>query len=262
MKAPRLFEWEDQTWLPGPVRDAGTDLMRVMWELGPYRTIVARLKEALVAAGSRTIVDLCSGGGGPVVAVERALRQAGLDVEITLTDRYPNVRAFQYARQSSGGRIRFIDQPVDAAAVPERLSGLRTMFAALHHFSPEAVMRILQDAVASRQPLAFFDMTRGTPPPPSMAILGNPLGVLLAAPFVRPFRWSKLFWTWLVPIVPLVMTWDVFVSGLRLYSVQDLQEMVASLPPNDYVWQVGSQKFPQSITYIIGYWQPNTVEEE
>ena len=221
---------------------------------------MSRLKEALAATGSRTIIDLCSGGGGPVVAVQRALGQAGLAVDVTLTDRYPNVGAFQYARERSIGRICFIDQPVDATAVPEHLNGFRTMFAALHHFSPEAVRRTLQDAVTKRQPIAVFDMTRGTLPPPSMAILGNPLGVLLAAPFVRPFRWSRLFWTYLVPIVPLYLTWDAFVSGLRLYSVKDLQEFVASLPQNDYVWQVGGEKFPRCITYVIGYPQRSSTQ--
>ena len=257
MRAPRLFELEDQAWFPRSIRDAGTDHMRIMWELGAYQPVVGRLKEALVATGSRTIVDLCSGGGGPVVAVQRALEQAGLAVDVTLTDRHPSTGAFQYARERSGGRIRFIDQPVDAAAVPEHLKGFRTMFAALHHFSPEAVRRTLQDAVAKRQPIAIFDMTRGTPPPPSMAILGNPLGVLLATPFVRPFRWSRLLWTYLVPIVPLYITWDALVSGLRLYSVRDLQGLVASLRGNEYVWQVGGEKFPRSITYAIGYPQRN-----
>lgn len=142
--------------------------------------------------------------------------------------------------------------------MPEHLNGFRTMFAALHHFSPEAVRRILQDAIAKRQPIAAFDMTRGKLPPTSMAVLGNPLGVLLAAPFVRPFRWSRLFWTYLAPIVPLCLTWDVFVSGLRLHSVQDMQGLVASLPPNDYVWQVGGEKFPRSVTYLIGYPQRNS----
>ena len=259
MRAPRLFEFEDQAWLPRSIRDAGTDHMRIMWELGTYKPIVKKLKEALVTTGSRTIVDLCSGGGGPIVAVQRALEQAGLAVEVTLTDKYPNVRAFQYARGRSNGCIHFTDQPVDAAAVSENLNGFRTMFAALHHFPPETIRRILEDVVVKRQPVAFFDMTRGTPPPPSMAILGTPLGVLLTAPFARPFRWSRLFWT-LVPIVPIYVTWDAFVSGLRLHSVQDLRRFVASLPPNDYVWQVGGDKFPLSITYVIGYPQRNSIE--
>lgn len=94
MRAPRLFELEDQAWLPRPIRDAGTDYIRIMWELGAYQPIVRRLKEALVATESQTIVDLCSGGGGPVVAVQRALEQAGLAVDVILTDRYPNVGAF------------------------------------------------------------------------------------------------------------------------------------------------------------------------
>ncbi|MFC1935151.1 hypothetical protein ACFLX9_00020 [Chloroflexota bacterium] len=261
MRRLRLFELEDQAWFPRAIRDVGTDHLRIMWELGAYQPIVSRLNEALVTTGSRTIVDLCSGGGGPIVAVHRALERAGLVVDITLTDKYPNVGAFQYANKRSAGRIRFVDQPVDAVEVPEHLSGFRTMFAALHHFSPEAVKQVLQDAVAKRQPIALFDITRGMLPPPSMVILGNPLGILLVSPLVRPFRWSRIFWTYLLPIVPLYMTWDAFISEVHLHSVQDLQELVTSLPSNDYMWQVGSEKFPRSITYVLGYPQRNSNQE-
>ena len=40
--------------------------------------------------------------------------------------------------------------------------------------------------------------------------------VLLATPFILPFRWSRLFWTYIVPALPLVLTFDVVVSLLRL----------------------------------------------
>ena len=53
-------------------------------------------------------------------------------------------------------------------------------------------------------------------------------------------------------IVPLFVAWDWFVSGLRLYSTQELQELVDGLHSDDYAWEIGRVAFPHSITYLIG----------
>jgi hypothetical protein len=87
------------------------------------------------------------------------------------------------------------------------------------------------------------------------AIDPGPLGamqpfVLLAmmlglTPFVRPLRWSRLFYTYLVPAVPLCFFWDAVVSWLRIYSPDDLRELVASVDPESaYDWEIGRGRTP------------------
>jgi hypothetical protein len=51
--------------------------------------------------------------------------------------------------------------------------------------------------------------------------------------------WRRLFWTYVAPIVPLLVPWDGLVSGLRLYSLNELREIVEGLPSNDYRWEIG-----------------------
>ncbi len=225
-------------------------------EAGAYKPIVPRLRDALAKTGSSEVLDLGSGGGGPVVAIYEELVKSGIRVRMTLSDKFPNLAAFNYARGRTDGGVDYVEEPVDATAVPSHLAGFRTMFASLHHFRPELVRRILQDAVDQHCPIGVFDMTAMTPPPKSFLLLGNPLSHLLVAPFVRPFHWSQLLWTYLIPMVPLFVAWDGLVSGLRLYSLRELREIVASLPANDYVWEMGSERFPRSITYLIGYPAP------
>ena len=240
MRRVHLFELEDQSWLPGSVRDAGTEFLRFTVEAGDvYRPIIPRLKDALTKTASSEILDLCSGGDGPVVGIHRQLAEAGCTVRITLSDRYPNLPAFEYVRKRSGGRVDFLDVPVDATAVPEHLPGFRTLFAPWHHFRPGVARRILQDAVDRRQPIGVFDFSVRRPPPLSIMLLANPLALLMLTLFIRPFRWSRLFWTYVIPIVPLYFMWDGFVSSLRLYSTQELQELVDELRSNDYLWEVG-----------------------
>ncbi|HXM61951.1 MAG TPA: hypothetical protein VN950_13935, partial [Terriglobales bacterium] len=73
---------------------------------------------------------------------------------------------------------------------------------------------------------------------------------------IRPFRWSRLLWTYLIPVIPLVLLFDGVVSCLRTYRPQELREMVEKLKPPScqYQWEIGELaggKMP--VTYLIGY---------
>ena len=52
---------------------------------------------------------------------------------------------------------------------------------------------------------------------------------VLAAPFVRPFRLERLFWTWVIPVVPFVLMFDGIVSCLRTYSPAELAQLTAEV---------------------------------
>ncbi|MEO8900970.1 MAG: class I SAM-dependent methyltransferase, partial [Polyangiaceae bacterium] len=67
---------------------------------------------------------------------------------------------------------------------------------------------------------------------------------------------SRLLLTYVVPVVPLCTWWDGVVSCLRAYSPEELQRLVASLPENNYVWDIGRLPVPgapTSLIYLIGY---------
>lgn len=82
-----------------------------------------------------------------------------------------------------------------------------------------------------------------------------PLMVLLMTPFIRPFRWSRLLWTYLIPVVPLVSLFDGWVSCVRTYSVQELRELTEALDAKNYHWETGAVKSRSGlipISYLIG----------
>ncbi len=254
----QLFELVDLAWLPDSLRDAGTDFLRTVMGLAkPYAQVVPRLAEAVRASGSTSIIDLCSGGGGPIAHVRKGLVAAGCDVPVTMSDIYPNPKAFAYVQRQAGGGVDFVAEPVDGTAVPKHLTGFRTLFTAFHHFPPQYATGILQDAVDQRRGIGIFELTeRG---PASFVIpFVNILLVLVIAPFTRPFRWSRLFWTYLPPVAPLYVWWDGFASIFRSYTLDELRAMVDGLAPNDYVWQIGREPTrPTPITYLIGYPKPS-----
>ena len=254
MERIHLFELEDQAWFPRIIRDYGTDCMRFMSErAGVARVIAGKLKPVLAGTGDTEMLDLCSGGGGPAVAVAEQLKRDGHPVKVTLTDLYPNFGAFERARAGSGGMVDFVQGSVDASSVPEELAGLRTLFNAFHHFRPEQARGILEDAVRQRRAIAVCEVPQRTVLGVLLALLLSPLLVLLATPFIRPFRWSRIIFTYLIPAVLLLIWWDGLVSALRAYSPRELKELTAGLDPGGYVWEAGRGPLPRPITYLIGY---------
>jgi hypothetical protein len=258
MRRFQLLEVADQPWCPASVRDAVTDNLRFGLEFfDSYGPIVPHLRRALDRSGEDRIVDLCSGGGGPWPGLADALDgETDAPVRVCLTDRFPNTAAFRRIRASSASRLGFRGESVDALAPPADLPGFRTLFSSFHHFPPTEARAILADAVAKRQGIGVFEATRRAPLALLIIVFLAPLATLCFAPFIRPFRWSRLLWTYLVPLVPLVALIDGVVSCLRTYSPADLRRLTDGLSEGGYVWETGEQpgsKLPVPATYLIGY---------
>ncbi|MBC7446667.1 MAG: class I SAM-dependent methyltransferase [Hymenobacteraceae bacterium] len=221
-----------------------------------YEAIVPRLADALARSGAAELVDLGSGGGGGIRAVQRGLREAlGQPVPVTLTDLYPNQPAFERLAAESGGVIRFRAGAVDATAVPADLPGFRTIFSAFHHFPEPLARHVLASAVATGAGIGVFEGAGKRWWEWPALWLGAPLILLLVTPFLRPFRWSRLALTYLVPLIPLGVLWDGTASLCRLYPPADLRRLAQEADPqNRYEWTCGVQPagFGRSVTYLVG----------
>lgn len=253
-----LPEIHDQAWFPPSIRDGVTDTLQSILRIGDiYQPIVARLANALAATGTVRLVDLCSGGGGPWIWLRNALeRGESGPLNIQLTDKFPNTAARERGQLSRHGEMLYCAESVDATSIPEHLQGFRTMFASFHHFSPSDAAAIIQSAVHRREGIGIFE-------PPSRCALSIlltflfPLLAILIVPFIHPFRFSRLFWTYLVPVIPFVLWFDGVLSCLRAYSPQELSKMVATLEINDYVWEVGTTPgWFVPVTFVVGYPEP------
>lgn len=264
---PRLqgLELEDQAWFPPTIRDLATDYLRfIETRLDLDRPLVPVLAEVLRNSNTSTVVDLCAGGGGPVPALQAALAAEGLRVEFVLTDLYPNASAFAEAERAADppGSIRGVLQPIDARDVPPDLVGCRSLFNGFHHFRPEAARAILRDAANRRQPLVIFEISDRRVTNLLLILLLTPLASAISALFIRPFRWRRLFWNWVIPAVPFTCTWDGVMSQLRVYTVEELAAMARDTAVDGYQWRAGHLRAgprPGRWTYLIG--QPTATPE-
>ena len=255
MRRVQFIELNEQPWFPSSLRDGATDALQFGLNLSnAYTPIAPLLLCALDSARSRSIVDLCSGGGGPWLSLCRKLQPEGQIFRILLTDKYPNLRAFQNVRTASENHVAYYPDSVDAMKVPGELQGFRTMFTSFHHFPPEEACAILQNAVDARRSIGIFEITRRAP---STIALMFPWALMLfvLTPLIRPFRWSRLLFTYVVPIIPLALLFDGVVSCLRTYRPQELREMIEKLSGIEYQWEVGEHPKTSGlvpITYLIG----------
>lgn len=242
-RRPRLFEWEDQPWLPARLRCWLTDLLRL--EVGEvYRPAAPLLEVWLRRCGCTRVIDLCSGSGGPWPVLGPLLRGRGVDVDVTLTDLYPPPRP-----PDADDGLRWHPGPVDARAVPAELAGCRTMFTALHHFASDEVVKMLRAASGSGVPFAAFEFTA-----PRIA---NVAGMLLSP--LRVFAetrrlpgLARRFWTYVIPAVPAIYAWDGMVSHLRSYTEAELRALAGKAASDGYVWDVGTAGGAGGLTYLLG----------
>jgi hypothetical protein len=246
MRRLHLFEIHDWHRCPKSIRDGLTNFLELSTEFfdnyGPIRSL---LFETLARTGVDKVVDLCSGAGGPWA---QWTSQGLCRCRVTLTDKHPNLAACKRIGGLGLEQLSYVPEAVDATAVPAALSGFRTIFTAFHHFRPDQARAVIADAVAKRQPIGIFEFTSRTAKT-SLAMLSSPLGVWLLTPR-RHTSWQVLVFTYMIPVIPVIVAIDGIVSCLRTYTVDELRSM-ATAP--DYEWHTGLEKgHNSSVTYLIG----------
>jgi hypothetical protein len=85
-----------------------------------------------------------------------------------------------------------------------------------------------------------------------LGVLLSPLLVWLVTPFLRPVTLPRLLFTYVVPLIPLLVTWDGVVSVLRCYRREELLALSAGLP-GDMEWRVDrARPWGPSATFLTG----------
>jgi hypothetical protein len=233
-----------------------TDFLRFIFTRGNlYQPIIPLLADALQQANAHNIVDVCSGSGGPIEQVAKLLAKQGATVPITVTDKFPNIPAYKLLHTKSKGVISYINYPVDAAQVPAGIKGFRTIFSGFHHFSKRSATTILNDAVKAREGIAIFDGGDKSVLFILTILLLQPVGFFLFTPFIKPFRWSRIIFTYLLPFIPFCTIWDGVVSIIRLHTVEELLAIARATYCTNYHWKAGTvkNKLGMRIAYLICY---------
>ena len=248
----QLFEFLDLPGLPQVLRTLATEYLQASQEIGGGQRVVdlvaRRVESVLEERKSRELVDLCSGSGGLMPAVARRLAERGAPVHVALTDLFPDPGAA--ARLSAGERscVGVHPEPVDARAVPRTLHGARTASARTARASAGGKWWKPMKIVRAGEPILVFEGTERRLAALLPFALFSPLLVLALTPLIRPFRAARLFFTYLVPLVPLIVWWDGVVSHLRSYRCDELLELARGLG-SDWRWDASRERIPGTPLY-------------
>ena len=261
MKRVHLIEFEDLEFFPKKVREGITDYLRFFISLFQlYSPAAGKIKYVLERTGETGIIDLCSGGGGSIMQVILELDKISKEkYNITLSDKFPNLDSKKYISKRTQNRINFIEKSIDAVHVPSEIKGLRTFFSSFHHFDENDAVRVLQNAVDNNMPIAIFEAAERK----FLYIAGVILSTLtlpfLCTPFIKPFRWSKIFFTYIIPLIPLFALWDGIVSMLRIYNPEELINLTKQIEGVNYKWEAGlfKNKLGTRVTYLTGFPKPS-----
>ncbi|AGH96688.1 hypothetical protein [Pseudobdellovibrio exovorus] len=90
-----------------------------------------------------------------------------------------------------------------------------------------------------------------------MTILA-PLVAVVASFFIKPFRWSRLFFTFIIPLLPLMITWDGLVALIRIRNPKRLKEIAeasTAAAGKDWHWDSGKLQNNRGgfIIYLNGW---------
>jgi hypothetical protein len=245
-----LFEVLDQAWCPPAVRHGATDFLEAITSRGNiYRPIQAEFFRTIEDCGAERVVDLCSGGGGPWLSPAwRSALAEHAPLTVVLTDKFPSGAL----AERLGAGVSCVNFSVDAADVPEELKGFRTIFSSFHHFPDPVARDVLGDAVRRAEGFAMAEVTSRTLRA-FATILLMPVFDWLLTPRMRPFRWSRLLLTYLLPLIPLVVLWDGLVSCFRTRTPEELLALTTNFP--HYDWHAGYARGPGTWlapVYLIG----------
>lgn len=228
---PHLFELEDLPGFPSVLRRQQVEFIGWLVDrFGIYAPVLPLLSGVLVRTGNAHITDLGSGSGGPIHYL--ACRPGLEHVRILLTDRFPTPKPI--ALQN----VDWHPYPVDALEPNAPGDGLLTLFNAFHHFTPAQQERMVQ--IHATRGLLVFEVLQPTVLSFLKILTTTTIGQLLLAPFVRPFRWERLLFTYILPINLVTIPWDGLVSVLRSDHPETLVECLRPSVPQGHTIEGGT----------------------
>ncbi|MGV3538930.1 MAG: hypothetical protein ACO1OQ_03920 [Rufibacter sp.] len=258
MKRIHLFEFEDLPWFPDWLRVSLTRFIVVMHRvLGTTKEVAGLVNKVIKHSPTPSIIDLCSGSGGPMLAVAETLKAEYQikNLTLTLTDLYPNRDLANKINSQARADIVYETNSIDATNVPLNLTGVRTMVCSFHHMRPDIARGILANAKERKQPICIYEISDNSLPILLwwIAFPMNFIMAFLITPFARPLTWKQIFFTYLFPIIPLFFAWDGAVSNARTYTLKDLDELLEGLRSEEYRWEKGTIPGKAKKVYLLGY---------
>ncbi|SFT82399.1 hypothetical protein SAMN05216474_2569 [Lishizhenia tianjinensis] len=260
MKRIHLFEFEDLHFFPEFLRNSMTNYLNAFHRVIKTKNDLSLVvKKALKISKATHIQDLCSGAGGPMPDVLREIQKDKEfeHLQLTLSDLYPNQQALK--KFEAVNDINYLSSPVNAASIPKQENTLVTMICSMHHMPPKVAKEILLNAQHNNQCICVYEISDNSYP-----IVLFPINFLIGlimpffvTPFVKNITWHQILFTYFIPLLPILISWDGTVSNVRTYTKSDWQELMGNDLSEKYTWEIETVGDKMKKIYVLGYPKAN-----
>ncbi|MFZ5629489.1 MAG: hypothetical protein ACOY5B_10205 [Spirochaetota bacterium] len=253
------FESHELSWMPDELKVLFREILSWHQDLGGvYAAAVPVVSDWLRRTGATSILDLCSGAGGPGVTLVKALREGGVpSAKIKLTDLYPATDVYGRLQAANTGIVTYEEASVDATnSRRDDTFRVRTLLSAFHHFSPQFAQKILADAAQNSDGICIMDPFHRD----LWHLLSVPIGTTLGTqlyPLVRdrsPFAFAMCN---LTPVIPAMFFWDSIASVLRGYTEDELLALTRIPECDAFEWRAGTWSYLPGTglkgVYLLGW---------
>lgn len=234
----------DRDWFPQWMRMHQQEFLGfIAYHFKLYKPLVKVLEPMLNHTFQPEWTDTCSGNGSAALSVERFIKPSP---SLILTDKFPPslIQGFQ-------PNIQYDRKPLDILVnLPDGHSVI-TLFNAFHHFTHDEKLDLLHKVAAAKRPFLSVEILR--PGVGSyISVLGaSTIGQWLFAPFIKPFRLSRLIFTFIIPVHILSVLIDGWISVAKSPGKDEYAKLLSQLPH-----QTG-YKF--SVIHMKTKWNPLTI---
>ncbi|KAJ3004437.1 hypothetical protein HKX48_001228 [Thoreauomyces humboldtii] len=247
-----LMEFHEQPWVPATIRHSVSRVLTAFWTLQPSQLpfplsnlivklgytspsacVLPPIRRAVERSGATCVIDCCSGSGGPTPVIERAYNASAApgtkQIDFYMTDLFPDVEAWKKA--VTGRRtLKYIEDAVDATSPPDHvrsMSAFRAFFLSFHHFDDVLAKRVVKSSMASGDGFGIFELQERSLPS-LLSLLMLPLFSVIVTLITPSLRSSPahMFFTFVCPIVPVIVFVDGVTSALRTRTPAEVLKMV------------------------------------
>ncbi|HVX56717.1 MAG TPA: hypothetical protein VHA37_03215, partial [Candidatus Saccharimonadales bacterium] len=159
LKRRQWFEFCDQPWLEGWMRDAFLDCLSFVHRIYQPYYHLAPLIAQWAGCRESQVLDLASGSGEQVAMLIRAAEMQNAEVPLfILSDLYPSPAGWKTLQEELGqDSLYYLDRPLSALNVPHELPRWWSIFTAFHHFPAPVARRLLEEFVVKGDGLCIIE---------------------------------------------------------------------------------------------------------
>jgi len=218
-----LKELEDHNWFPAVFRNFQMDFIGFMVvKLNVYDTFIEHIKT--LSLPPQPMQDLCSGSGEPAISI---FKKSNCFTKLNLGDKYPNQLT------APNEKIFYETKSEDVLHMEFKSGRCYTMFNAFHHFTDEDKLKIIEKIQASGSSAFIVEILEPSALCLLQVLFTTLVGSLILTPLMKPFSLKRLFFTYLIPVNVIAITFDGIISVIKSRSHKQYKNLFSGM--NDTV---------------------------